>query len=134
VKDQILDIKAIQFEHAKVVKRPDGIIEVNCADNIEYELQHIKEILNSFGELGEQTKQPILVKTAQFNSITSEAREYCASAEATQYSIAEAYVITSLALKIVANFYIRINNPPVPTKIFNCEEEAVSWLNTFMGG
>jgi hypothetical protein len=43
---------------------------------------------------------------------------------------AEAFVVESLANRLVANFYIRFNRPNNPTKIFNKFEKALDWLRT----
>jgi hypothetical protein len=37
-----------------------------------------------------------------------------------------------MAQKILANFYIKINQPERPTKFFNDKNEAVKWLKPFL--
>ena len=65
-------------------------------------------------------------------NVTSGARNYGASAAGLRNSVAEAYVIESLAHKIIANFYMKFNQPKVPTQFFKTKEEAVVWLRTFV--
>ena len=43
-------------------------------------------------------------------------------------SLADAMMVKRLAEKILGNFYIRVNNPVIPTKIFIKEEDAIDWL------
>ena len=43
---------------------------------------------------------------------------------------AEAFVVESLANRLIANFYIKFNRPKNPTKIFNKMESALAWLRT----
>ena len=121
----------IKFTHTTIFKREDGIIEVQCGDDVNYQISHFKEMNDLSAELCEYKPQLILFKVGNYTTISNEAREYGATAEATKYSIAEAYVIRSLPQKIVANFYIRVDKPNVPTKFFNNEYEAVEWLNEF---
>lgn len=54
-----------------------------------------------------------------------------ATDESTQFSIVEAYVISSLAHKILGNFYMRMNKPSVPTRFFTEIKIAEEWLNTY---
>ena len=45
--------------------------------------------------------------------------------------IAEAFLLTSLAQKILINFYIRFDKPLVPSKVFTNKEKAIEWLRQF---
>ena len=49
-----------------------------------------------------------------------------------EISCADAYVLKSLAQKIIANFYIRLNKPKIPTNFFTDEDSAIEWLTTFL--
>jgi len=42
---------------------------------------------------------------------------------------AEAFVVNSLPTRLIANFYMKFNKPPNPTKIFNTVEKAEEWLH-----
>ncbi|MCW3101952.1 MAG: hypothetical protein JWO09_392 [Bacteroidetes bacterium] len=64
-------------------------------------------------------------------SVSREARTYAASKEH-QGSIATAMIITSTANKLIGNFYINVNKPEIPTKIFSSEEKALEWLGGFL--
>jgi hypothetical protein len=45
---------------------------------------------------------------------------------------ADAFVIYSLPQKLVGNFYLKVNKPPVPTRFFKTPEEAIRWLRKFV--
>jgi hypothetical protein len=66
--------------------------------------------------------------TTQF---TSDSREFSASKEGLRFSLAEALVVKNLAQKLIVNFYLKFNNPSVPSKAFNTEDEAIKWLLSF---
>jgi hypothetical protein len=59
---------------------------------------------------------------------TSEMREVSASPEYNAFYIAVALVSPSVAMKLLGNFYLRINKPVVPTRFFATRESAVFWL------
>ena len=46
------------------------------------------------------------------------------------FTLADSFVIHSLAQKILANFYLKISKPVLPTKVFNKPDEAEAWLQT----
>ena len=48
------------------------------------------------------------------------------------YSKADAFVLNSIAQKILANFYVKINKPERPTKFFNDADEALIWLKKYI--
>ena len=65
--------------------------------------------------------------------VTPQAREYMSSAaKMVQIRKASAIVTNSLANKLIANFYIRVNKPLNPTRVFNNESDAVHWLRQFI--
>jgi len=47
-------------------------------------------------------------------------------------SSARALLIESLVGQVIANFFISLNKPTVPTRLFTSEVEAVAWLKTFI--
>jgi hypothetical protein len=46
--------------------------------------------------------------------------------------VADAFVIDSLAQRILGNFYLKFNKPQFPTRFFNSKEEALIWLEAFV--
>lgn len=92
----------------------------------------MKEFLEVIKELGGEKAFCNLIIIKDFVQIDSEARKFSASEEANIYTIAEAFIIKSNALRIVGNFYIRFNKLVRPTRMFTNEEEATAWLKTFM--
>jgi len=66
-------------------------------------------------------------------TVTPKAREYIRNApKMVQVRLAVAFVVDSVANRVIANLYIKINRPPNPTKVFNNEEDAVLWLKKYI--
>ncbi len=61
-------------------------------------------------------------------TFTNEAREYAAK-DSRHLSVvaSQALVLSTLAHKIVANFYMRVNKPSFPIKSFRSMKEAYKW-------
>ena len=90
------------------------------------------EFLELIKELGEGRAFCNIIIIKDFIQVDSETRKFNASEEANIYTVAEALIIKSSALKIVGNFYIRFNKPTRPTRMFTKEDEATAWLKTYM--
>ncbi|HEU4717377.1 MAG TPA: STAS/SEC14 domain-containing protein [Bacteroidia bacterium] len=65
-------------------------------------------------------------------SITGEAREYFARQTDKNRFLAVAIITNSTAQRLIINFFIRVNKPGVPTKLFANETEAKKWLQNFL--
>lgn len=122
----------IKLEHSEITLREDGIVQIQFCESCDIKTKECEEITLACDQLLEAKKYPILHLSGKYVSITKEAREYSVSKRGQQYSAAEAFVFYSLAHKIVANFYIKINKPPVPTQFFTTKEAAIIWLQTFL--
>ncbi|MGQ0828526.1 MAG: DUF7793 family protein [Bacteroidota bacterium] len=116
--------------HTVLLLREDGIIQVNATDHV-YSIEDIKANTASIGELTNKQKTLVMVITSQYSDIEIDARQFISTPEAMKYSIAEAYVISSFAQRLIANFTLKIKGFSVPVKFFNETEPAVEWLKTF---
>jgi hypothetical protein len=122
----------IKLEKSEVFLRLDDIVQINFHDNCEVDKKDCEDIISAYDQLLQNKKYPLLHFLGSYTTFTKNTREFSVTERGTQYSAAEAYIYSSLAHKILANFYIKINKPPVPTKFFTNEKEAVAWLNEFL--
>jgi hypothetical protein len=77
-------------------------------------------------------KRPLLVDLRAVKSQSAEARGYLAGPEGTEVCTAVGLLIGSPLSRVVGNFYLGMNKPPVPTRLFTSEEEAQTWLRSFL--
>ena len=122
----------IQTKAGSIYLQTNGILRIEIAKTDEITISNVKEFLEVIKELGEGKAFCNLIVVKDFIHIDSETRKFNASEEANMYTIAEALIIKSSALRIVGNFYIRFNKPTRPTRIFTRENEATTWLKTFI--
>ncbi len=126
------NLNQIVLTHSKIIFREDGIIEVIFGDHELLTIEDCKEIMSVYREFIQGKKLPILHVIGKYMNVTKEAREYSASEEGLEFSLAEAFVFNSLPHRIIANFYLNINKPSVPTRFFKTKAEAEIWLKTFL--
>ena len=75
-------------------------------------------------------KLPFVIDIRNIRSITREAREYLASAEASEPLTAVGLLTTSPISRVIGNFFLGLNRPPHPIRMFTSEEDAVAWLRS----
>lgn len=104
------------------------IIKASVFEHVELELEDILEMKEETKELSEGNKFSVLLDATHNFLISSEARIKLSSAEYTKDRVATALVTKSLANKLIGNFFIKINKPASPTKLFAEELPALLWL------
>lgn len=79
-----------------------------------------------------KNKYPCLIKIHSIKDSTKEARDFLASEQGCEGIIAAAILAESVLENMIANFFIYLNKPLVPTKIFKDETKAKEWLAEFV--
>lgn len=120
----------VDLVHSKLVYRSDGLMEIWCDDETVYDVEIISEIIHEIGKLTGNTKCKQIIIAGKYTSITKEAREFAATKPAVEFTLAEAYVIQSLAQRLIANFYMKFSKPLVPTRVFTDREKAEKWIKS----
>jgi hypothetical protein len=129
-KNLILSNK-ITFDNFEVEINDLGFYVVSVNETEEFSVEDLTKLVNAQDELGGE-KLPVLVLCAEHASTNSELLTTISKNKNNPYSKADAFVIKSMAQKILANFYIKINKPERPTKFFNNKDEAINWLKPFL--
>lgn len=73
---------------------------------------------------------PSIFDITRMKQSTKEGRDYLAN-EGSELVSASAVVGSSPMLRMMANFYIMVNKPKIPTRMFTDRESAVEWLSQF---
>ena len=72
----------------------------------------------------------VLVDMRLIESISREARLYYANERTASIQRATALLIDSPVSRVIANFFMGLNRPLSPTRMFTDETEAIRWLQT----
>ncbi len=132
IKNNIEILSKIELKSATIGLRSDGIIQFLVKSNIGVTVEDAREMVDAAGKLGGEKKHLILIIAGKYALADKETREFAASSEGNKYTIAGAFVIRSLAQRILGNAYIKVNKPLTPTALFYKEEDAVNWLKKFL--
>ncbi len=93
--------------------------------------QHVAEAcVQARKAFTENKDYPCLVDVISIKNFTKEARDYFAN-EGNEGITANAILINSTVTKMMANFYIMVNKPQNPTRMFTDKKSALEWLKQF---
>lgn len=116
---------------ARIVYNGEGIIVVTIKDDIELTLQDIKDHREICRRMVGEQPHCVLAIAGERTRATEEGRIYAAS-HIPAGRVAEAIIVHSLPVRILANFYLRFHKPGLPTRLFDNYEDAMSWLRMQM--
>ena len=122
----------IVLPHSTIALRSDGIIELNTKIDFYYTLKETIEGIKAIGKLSGGKLVRVLKIAGNGSSVDAESRKYIASGIGSRFSIAEAILIETFAHKLIGNFYLKVERPIKPTKLFNDKDKAVEWLLNFV--
>jgi hypothetical protein len=125
-------VKKLSNEEADIRIDAEGILRVHLHEGIEIDLDMLMMLLEKYRELGMgpgKEKRLELMTSDGTANINREAREHIAL-HGKDYFIAAALVNTTLASRLLVNFFNQFYNHQVPFKLFASEEKAMKWLRT----
>lgn len=99
--------------------------------NDKLDLKTAKECVQLRLDVTKDRILPTLIDATNIKSISKEARDYFGSDEGSKNIAASALIINSIVGKFMSNFFLQINKPKVPIRVFTDRKDAVSWLRQF---
>jgi len=123
--------QTIRIEKVSVSLTNNNMYYIHIESDVEVTVDVVKQILHSMKNLQSEKKLPVIIAVDNFSLPSKETREFLAPKEASPFASAEAYVIKSTAQKLVGNFYLNVNKPERPTKMFTDVYKAMDWLENF---
>jgi hypothetical protein len=107
-----------------------GIIRGCIHPRTEMTLEHAKEDVAACLQLARGEKRQVLIDLRGIKSQTRECRAYFQGDEASRLTRACALIVGSPVSRVVGNFFLGLNAPAFPMKLFSAEDEALAWLES----
>ncbi len=123
--------KYIETKTSRIWLGKDGIVRIIKFPGSVTNLEEARQDVIATKKFGKK-KRPRFVDISKIESVTKEAREYYASEDASRKTSAMALLVGSPVSKVIGNFYLGIDKPPYPIKLFITEEKAIQWLKQFV--
>lgn len=110
----------------------DGIIyTVHASSLTRLTLELAQDCVEKRLMISDGKSYPIFFDGTNISSIDADAKEYLSAGEAIKYISAGALLVNNHLQKMIANTFIILDRPIIPTKFFTNYDKAISWLNYY---
>ena len=111
-----------------------GIVFAIAEPHDVHSLEHAVENHRIIAEIAGGVRRPFVINMTHVKSMSREARAFYAGPVPAENITACAIITDSNIGKIVANFFIGLTKPSVPTRMFTEYEPALEWLEQYKAG
>lgn len=123
-------VKELDFKEVNISLKSNNIMYVTFKDDCVLDIDLQMKLLDSYNKITEGKLTRFIFLANENVTITKEARDNAILIEDISPLGASAIIVTNLAYKLIANFYLKFNKPKRPYKVFDNEQAAVEWLNS----
>jgi hypothetical protein len=109
----------------------DGIARTQVKAGSEVVLEDARENSRIVNALNGPERYPLLIDTREIKSITKEARDHFSLRGRESRVICFAILVDSPLSRIIGNFFMGLNKPRVPARLFTDLEQALAWCRNF---
>lgn len=117
------ETKKIMFTYSD-----DGILYTECFPDTVMTLEDGMESTRISAEMVNQVPRPLLCDLTNVVKMSQECRKHFAGKEHAETFSKAALIVTSPISRLIGNFFLGLNKPLKPTKLFNSKEEGLKWL------
>lgn len=121
-------LKEILTNSSRISKIDDDIIRIEFKPNHLITEEDFEENYKAYFKLMDREKFFLLSIANEGSSVAPEVRKKFSTPERSSFKLAEAFVIRTLAHRLVAGFVTKIQPPSHNLKFFENEREALKWL------
>jgi len=127
-----MENEVIEVAASRICLGEDGIVHAVTKPGSEQTLADAREQIAAIGKIGRGKALPVLVDFKNIKSQDRGARAYFAGKEPAKVVTACAILLSSPLSRVIGNFYMGLNKPVTPTKLFTSESEAIEWLKEYL--
>lgn len=106
----------------------NGVMYGRYKPHVSIDLAAAKKISNDRISLANNTDYPFMGFLDGLSSASKEARDFFSHGDGIRHMKKLALLTNSPINKMVGNFFLAINKPAVPTRLFTSNEDALNWL------
>lgn len=110
----------------------DGICRTKTKPQAEITIKEAIENSAAVSSFYKDKKFPLLVDARYVKSMAKEARKHFSTNGRTTRINSMAIMVRSPLSRVIGNFFMGLNKPLVPARLFDDEEEAVKWLKMYV--
>ncbi len=106
----------------------DSILTIKLTDGLVVDTPIMKQLLLEAVNFTKNQKYFAIIDLTNNIESTFESRNFYAENELNKFRLADAFIVNSLYLQSLTNFYLKFKKPIIPSKMFNDLESAKKWI------
>lgn len=107
----------------------DNILYTDCFPNTTMTLEDGKESTRISAEIVNYQPVPLLCDLTNVVKMSQDCRQHFAGPEHAETFSKAALIVTSPISRIIGNFFLGLNKPLKPTRLFTNKEDGLEWLH-----
>jgi hypothetical protein len=111
--------------------QPDGIVQMVWAPQVDIGLEDATAAIEAITELTGGRQSPLLVYLHDIGPQTRAARRELARRDDAVSAVA--LIVDTPLSRVLGNFFLAVNKPLYPTRLFDNEASALAWLQELVG-
>jgi hypothetical protein len=123
----------VMLENGRMWLDEDDTTRIEWSPGAHLTLADAEASMAGYDRLRQGRRLTLVVDSRGIREFSREARRLYARPQTAQITAAVALLIDSPFNATMGNFYLQINKPVVPTRLFASEAEAFEWLGAFTG-
>lgn len=109
----------------------ENLLFLKVKQDITIDVAEINEMIDYVKEFVGSKKHFAVIDFGESVNSSNESRKvYAESNYLLEFRLADAFIVRSLPIKLVANFFIRVTQPSIKTKSFTSEAAAKEWIES----
>ena len=109
------------------LQEKEGALIVLYKPGIRLDLDMAKQLVANRLDYQKGKNQPVVIHMNGIKATSKEARLYMGK-EGVQGITMGAFIVRNSIEQVILNFFLSIERPPIPTKAFTNEEDALVWI------
>ncbi len=108
----------------------NDIIYVKPKEGVDFTAEEIIKVHQIFEKMANRMPYKVIVdaRDVSVGHVTMDTFNVTSIKKHRPNQIAEAYLFNTLHIRILINFYFKTFKPVIPSKMFQCPDEASNWL------
>jgi hypothetical protein len=109
----------------------ESILLIRYHNDTEIDLEKAKQVIEKVKPIIVNTRYGMTDARGNGLYISREARNLYKDNPSMRANKAHAVIVNSLSTRMLANFFVKVDKPVSPTKVFNEFEPAIKWLKEY---
>lgn len=126
-----MEKKVVKTHNAEIWIDKQGICHHIYTEGANVTIEDTLDECRIISEIAGYKKVPILVDLNLVKTVSRESRMFYAGKEGEKIFKVAALLVGTQMSRVLGNFFLGLNKPVMPVKLFTSEKEALKWLRDF---